>query len=497
MSLFASITPIPKLLNNWNIWFRSVKLTMTSLNLWKFCIYSEEIVVDIASLNRAMAIILGSLTEVDANLVMSCETPYTMLNALKIKYEGSKSSNIMSLKGDFHTLSYDDDLSFFGRIREINAKLMSLGSVLMKWICASGDVVVTDRFYADSGASSHIVNNRNWLVNFRDCDETFDTADGQIKVLGYGDLNCECFTGTFWHNVTIRNVAYAKQKYNLISVGQIERTNENCSVVFCSGRMSVVKNGECMLTGYRSSELNNIYFLSIRIVSILADSGNVSLVSASLDDLALLHERFCHVNKNTIVKMAKSKVVNGLTNIVYDNVGFCDACSDGKLIDVSHRSSVKSVHVKPGQSIHIDIAGYTSEQSIHGNRYYLICVDECSSFVKVEFLKSLDQSCNLDDELNIKSEDEDVAVKEDDYSDAIENLSKRGRPLGSTNKKYENENDFIIDYNPKNSLQQIDISEMKFSNRTEMVAASNEENIEPYEEEILFIFGNQIKNINI
>lgn len=32
---------------------------------------------------------------------------------------------------------------------------------------------------------------------------------------------------------------------------------------------------------------------------------------------------------------------------------------------------------------------------------------------------------------------------------------------------------FIIDYNPKNSLQQIDISEMKFSNRTEMVAASN------------------------
>ncbi|KAH9425032.1 FH2 domain-containing protein 1 [Dermatophagoides pteronyssinus] len=375
MSLFASTTPIPKLLDNWNIWFRSVKLTMISLNLWKFCVYSEEVVDDIASLNRAMAIIFGSLTEVDANLVLSCESPFSMLDALKMKYEGSRSSSIMSLKGEFYTLEYDDDLNFIGCIREINAKLMSLGnaleesdmcqrvlailphdyqdivgqlrvmaefnggkgldlnlskveSLLRQRIKDQSDVVVTDRFYADSGSSSHIVNNRNWLVNYRECNELFDTAVGQINVLGYGDLNCECFTGTFWHNVTIRNVAYAKQKYNLISVGQIERTNENCSVVFSGGRMSVIKNGECMLTGYRSSVITNIYFLLIRIGSTIVGSDNVSLVSTSLVDLVLLHESSCHVNKETIV--AKSEVVNDLSNIGTDNI-----CCDVEFSDLS------------------------------------------------------------------------------------------------------------------------------------------------------------------
>ena len=495
MSLFASTTPIPKLLDNWNIWFRSVKLTMISLNLWKFCVYSEEVVDDIASLNRAMAIIFGSLTEVDANLVLSCESPFSMLDALKMKYEGSRSSSIMSLKGEFYTLEYDDDLNFIGCIREINAKLMSLGNALEESdmcqrvlailphdyqdivgqlrvmaefnggkgldlnlskvesllrqrikdrvtdksnclpsslgavtlasassekklpecyychktghirkncfeflnkkksndtnvlntrstnsnsavlsILKESDVVVTDRFYADSGSSSHIVNNRNWLVNYRECNELFDTAVGQINVLGYGDLNCECFTGTFWHNVTIRNVAYAKQKYNLISVGQIERTNENCSVVFSGGRMSVIKNGECMLTGYRSSVITNIYFLLIRIGSTIVGSDNVSLVSTSLVDLVLLHESSCHVNKETIV--AKSEVVNDLSNIGTDN----------------------------------------------------ICCD-------VEFS---DLSCDLEDHGDeTNKESEEITVDKSVCLDAVENVLESGTSLGSTDKKYE------------------------------------------------------------
>ncbi|KAH7639093.1 retrovirus-related pol polyprotein from transposon tnt 1-94 [Dermatophagoides farinae] len=91
--------------------------------------------------------------------------------------------------------------------------------------------------------------------------------------------------------------------------------------------------------------------------------------------------------------MAKSRIVDGLSIIGSDNMGFCNACNDGKLTDVSHRSSEKLSNIKPGQSIHIDIAGYT-DQSLHGNKYYLICVDEKTSYIKVEFLKNRDDVFN-------------------------------------------------------------------------------------------------------
>ncbi|OTF70032.1 hypothetical protein BLA29_013802, partial [Euroglyphus maynei] len=36
----------------------------------------------------------------------------------------------MALKGEFHTLVYDEQLSFFGKIRELSTKLKALGSDL-------------------------------------------------------------------------------------------------------------------------------------------------------------------------------------------------------------------------------------------------------------------------------------------------------------------------------------------------------------------------------
>ncbi|KAH7644896.1 hypothetical protein HUG17_0434 [Dermatophagoides farinae] len=85
---------------------------------------------ELAESGRAMAIILGTLTEEDANLVMSSHNPEEMLDLLRRKYEGSKSASIMALKGDFHTIKFDDQLSFFGKIRDINSKLKALGSEL-------------------------------------------------------------------------------------------------------------------------------------------------------------------------------------------------------------------------------------------------------------------------------------------------------------------------------------------------------------------------------
>ncbi|OTF71431.1 hypothetical protein BLA29_012514, partial [Euroglyphus maynei] len=104
---------------------------MTSLKLWKYC---DGVIPDTldesAEANRAMAIILGTLSEDDANMVMSCRNPKLMIDMLKTKYEGSKSASIMALKGEFHTIAYDDQLSFFGKIRDINTRLKALNSGL-------------------------------------------------------------------------------------------------------------------------------------------------------------------------------------------------------------------------------------------------------------------------------------------------------------------------------------------------------------------------------
>ncbi|KAH9522437.1 hypothetical protein DERF_006006 [Dermatophagoides farinae] len=62
--------------------------------------------------------------------------------------------------------------------------------------------------------------------------------------------------GTEWHDVLVRNVALANQKYNLISIGQLERIHEEIYQCHRQWKMKIMKDGKCLLFRYRSEEIN-------------------------------------------------------------------------------------------------------------------------------------------------------------------------------------------------------------------------------------------------
>lgn len=236
-------------------------------------------------------------------------------------------------------------------------------------------------FYIDSGASFHIVNNRQLLFDYVEKESTIRVGNNSLgKIEGVGKLKCEFFNGSVWYEVTLNNVHYLPTcPINLLSHGQI--TNPQMNIGWTektvNGVITYFYHGEPRLIGIPSPKLENMYRLIIRVPQ--------SMV-CNINNLSLWHERFVHINKQKLQRMINEKLVDGLPTKVNDDLSFCIPCHQGKMVESSHQLSDRNPHILPGQKLHLDVCGYASA-SIHQNRYFLCCIDEKSSFIKVSFMK--------------------------------------------------------------------------------------------------------------
>lgn len=123
---------------------------------------------------------------------------------------------------------------------------------------------------------------------------------------------------------------------------------------------------------------NGTYKLNI----LVKNAKNVCYLAASLDDW---HQRLGHISKETILYMAKNKIVDGLV-IANNKSSQCEACSESKITRCSHpmRNTIKAD--KPGLVLHFDTVGPISKESLGGSNYFVLCKDEFSSYRKVAFV---------------------------------------------------------------------------------------------------------------
>ncbi|KAH9521726.1 hypothetical protein DERF_005358 [Dermatophagoides farinae] len=243
------------------------------------------------------------------------------------------------------------------------------------------------KFLADCGASNHIVNDRSLLSNIRKTSHQIITMSGVVNGPEQGDMKCQLFNGKSWVPMVIRDVYYvAGQPFNLIAIGKICR-RENVRSVTNNDGITIYHKEVPILIGEWSTEYLNIIELRIRIDV----SSSKNIVNVAVNSMAKWHERFGHFSTNTIGKMFKQKLVDGIPNSLNNDIDYCTPCKIGKLTDISHHIESDNPHILPGSKLHLDIGGYT-DVSIHGNRYFLLAVDHRSRFVKVAFMKSRDQT---------------------------------------------------------------------------------------------------------
>ena len=203
--------------------------------------------------------------------------------------------------------------------------------------------------------------------------------DHVAAILGYGDLP--------FGNFLITRVYYVEGLgHNLFSVGQ-----------FCDADLEVafrrnscfVRNleGVDLLSGNRST---NLYTIDINQ---MASSSPICLMTRATETKSWLwHRRLSHLNFDTINKLAKDNIVNGLPKFKYTKEHLCPSCEQGKSKRASYKPKTVPSSAKRLDMLHMDLCGPMRVESINGKKYILVIVDDYSRYTWVKFLRSKDEA---------------------------------------------------------------------------------------------------------
>ncbi|GKC57010.1 retrovirus-related pol polyprotein from transposon TNT 1-94 [Tanacetum coccineum] len=111
------------------------------------------------------------------------------------------------------------------------------------------------------------------------------------------------------------------------------------------------------------------------------------LLTATSTKSWLLHQRLSHLNFGTINHLTKQDLVNGLLKFKYDKDHLCSACERRKSKKATPPPKlVPSTHSKL-ELIHVDLCGPMRVESINGEKYILVIIDDYSRCAWVYFLR--------------------------------------------------------------------------------------------------------------
>nr|GFA99528.1 retrovirus-related Pol polyprotein from transposon TNT 1-94 [Tanacetum cinerariifolium] len=201
-------------------------------------------------------------------------------------------------------------------------------------------------------------------------------------IAGYGDVVIG--------SMTIKKVYYIKGLgHNLFSVGQF--CDKGLEVAFQKSTCFVRnENGVDLLTGARSS---NLYTTSLNEVA--SNYSTCLLAKACSSQSWLWHQRLSHLNFATINNLVKNNLVQGLPKMKFKKDHLCSTCEQGKIHRKHHKSKMAFASNKPLYLLHMDLCGPMRVESINGERYVLVVVDDYSRYTWVFFLHSKDEALDV------------------------------------------------------------------------------------------------------
>ena len=128
----------------------------------------------------------------------------------------------------------------------------------------------------------------------------------------------------------------------------------------------------------KSSRTGELYPLDMTPIT---GKPTICLLSRATRDTSWLwYRRFSHLNFKDINKLVLGDHVRGLPTLKYENPHLCAACELGKQSRKSHSSIISTNIIAPLELLHIDLCGPSSIESLAGNKYILVIVDDFSRF---------------------------------------------------------------------------------------------------------------------
>nr|GEY07872.1 hypothetical protein [Tanacetum cinerariifolium] len=149
-------------------------------------------------------------------------------------------------------------------------------------------------------------------------------------------------------------------------------------------------DGVDLLTGSRG---NNLYTLSLQ--DMMASLPICLLSKASKTKSWLWHRRLSHLNFGAINYLARQGLVRGLPKLKFEKDHLCSTCAMGKSMKKTHKPKSEDTNQEKLYLLHMDLCGPMCVESVNGNKYILIIIDDYSRFTWVKFLRSKDETLDF------------------------------------------------------------------------------------------------------
>ena len=104
------------------------------------------------------------------------------------------------------------------------------------------------------------------------------------------------------------------------------------------------------------------------------------------NEIQLWHKILGHINFESFVKTNKRQLVKGLPNISKPIKSLCKSCHHGKQTRVSFKTKEQSSS-RPLEMIHTYLCGPAMVQTLQGERYFILLIDDFTRMIWVTFLK--------------------------------------------------------------------------------------------------------------
>jgi hypothetical protein len=203
-----------------------------------------------------------------------------------------------------------------------------------------------------------------------------------VEIHGKGSILFEGMSGDQW---ILFDVFYIpKLKSNLISLGQLLKIGHR--IVMDDGLIEVSQkstNRVIMRTAMTANGLFKIQLHPVEPVSFLASVNEESW---------LWHGRLGHVNSQSMRMLVEKEMAGGLPLIKHpDQV--CHPCLAAKQTRNSFPKCSSWRAEEPLELIHVDLCGPITPETVGGNKYFMLLVDDCTRWMTVHILKTKDQTC--------------------------------------------------------------------------------------------------------
>jgi len=245
----------------------------------------------------------------------------------------------------------------------------------------------------DSGATSHMTNNRQFFTEFDESQkDKITVANGQqVAAVGIGNGYFHCNVSGTVNKIPVKNVLFAPSlESNLLSVKQL--TKQDNVVTFNGNNCAITRANVTLATGKID---NNLYKLNCDQKANIAKEGHND------NCIHLWHRRLGHRDPEAIRKLSKDMLADGIELNDCSMILKCVSCLKGKMARKSFPKVSHSQTGHPLDLIHSDVCGPMNMLTPGKKKYFLTIIDDYSRYTTVYLQHSKDEvSAKLEEYIN-------------------------------------------------------------------------------------------------